>query len=1545
MCMRLLVTVRGPDVVRTFSFDETTQSILWIGLALPVDPAHALAHVQAEQEGAVIRPAAHTTLVVPSGSATLTDAVRVRRGQSLLLGLRCAKAGITASVFVRPAVSAGATYGRVCLSHDAQWTIGRDKDTGFWYANRLVSGRHARMAYDAGAFVVEDLGSGNGTFVNGMALPPHQPRWLVPGDVVQVVDLTLMAGGGFLLVNRPDGFRIQASISSILASKTLAMRCTEEGANEETELPTFYPAPRLSRSVQPLVLSVDDPPARSETDGPSALMQLAPSFLMSMASVFMFANGMSGIAAGGSVLQALPSLSMAVAMVAGCLIMPAASRSLERRRQIAKEAQRARLYVSYLDSIETRLAEEAKNQTKVLEERHRPVDELLQRAEQLSPLLMSHAVTHDDFLQLRVGVGDMPLMAEIAWPQRRFSLVSDPLLERVERLANDPPSLKDVPLSFDMARHFVSGVVGDHGVVWEFLRGLMVQICALYSYHEVKIVLMAHRQDNREWESLTSLWHFHDVLCGHRHVVLSVEGLAREDNMLVHELSERQRHQKKVPGDYGVYYVVVCANEALARRSEAVRALLALRENKGFSVVFAGSELHDLPRECAYIVDLSSGAGALEDVHAQKYRGEHMPSRGACMFERADVRKTLLRFSPDILVPREGARSFALGMARARLDDASRRLSMPDSLGFLELFWVGNVAHLNVGQRWAEHDASRSLMAPVGTDAHGEVAGINLHEDAQGPHALIAGTTGSGKSEFIVTYVLSLAVNYAPDEVAFVLIDYKGGGLAGAFCNEHHRLPHLAGVITNLDGSAIKRALVSLQSELLRRQALLAQARDATGEATMDIHKYLSLYREGMVGEPLPHLFVIADEFAELKQQEPEFMDELVSAARIGRSLGVHLVLATQKPSGVVDDQIWSNARLKVSLKVSDVSDSREMIGKDDAADLTRPGQFLMLVGHNECFVEGQAAYAGSSYVPQDDYEPRKDTSVELIDAEGTVLASLRPPSPASVRQESETNAVLAQIEGVARSAGKCARPLWLEPVPPMVTLADMEKRYQTMGLEGLTCVVGEIDDPARQRQDLYALDLIQAGNVLLYGTQASDVEGLMCAMLLSLAKAYGSDELWMYLLDLGDGTLATLGVLPHVGGMALSDDDERIRNLFGMLEDEMRSRRGAFAARGVLGDPCDEREGCRPPRMVVSIANIGVLGELYPDLEERLVAMTRDAPRYGIHIMATAAAVNDVRLRLRSNFGAQVPTMLNDPSDYLSIVGSLGGVVPPHLPRRGLVRVGEALLEFQGVSIARTPNEASAVVAGVEAASRRRGGACPRPIPQLPERVIASHVVPLVGPTRFPVGFAKRGADPLALEVSAARPLLVLGSDTDALGAYLRGVAETLACTRGLSWRLLDMHKVLGIEGGTSVLTRQEEVESLARDLHDGVCDVDVVVLCGVVRIISSLQDAASQSLRSFLATMTNERTAGPALVLVSEEWRLKSTYEPWQKAVTASGDGIWVGNGFGDQSILRHSQPLTEFRRPTRQTDGFVCRRGIVTAVRLVQPTEGADDARERW
>ena len=1538
----LLVTLWNERSIKNFSFDRGSQSIQYVGFDDVTNSENALACIELVDGRVVAKPEGDSLLYSPTAVDLPVCSVVLDGNTPIVLGVRPQGSGGLASIFVRPAMTGIGRYGRMRFRYDGEFLIGRSHECAICYRSSFVSARHARLAYSEGLLSIEDLGSRNGTFVNGEKLSGHQPRWLKPGETVQILDFIIMAARGFVHVNRPEDLSMRSGAlvdGSELREDSVAWEIPKTPSTRRhvslatgSPLPAFYPAPRLARSVHAFALRVDAPPQRGTSQDTPALLQMGPSFLMGLTSVFMAINCMSTLLGGGQVLQTLPTLAMSFGMLGGSVIWPIISRLYNRRRDAIRESRRCQSYMAYLDSVESRLQAEADAQAIVFQENRLSVETLLSRAAERSALLMNRTSEHEDFMDLRVGVGDCELKADITWPTGGFAITEDPMLGKAERLALSPPSLHDVPLCFNPMRNRITGILGERRIVWEFLRGLLVQVCALYSYHEVKIVLVSDVGEHEEWAFLASLEHACQGDDGQRLVALTDTGMLALDMLLEREF-DVSKTDERCETDATTRYLVVCANAKLAKRSSVVARIRGGRTRETAMLVYVGGELSELPRECNYIIDLSPDGG-------RRLGMEHVPAvletcdadERAWMFDRTDVFGTLRTFTPDIMVTQKTADSFALHMARVRLEDSSGRGSMPESLGFLEMYGVGNVSHLNVLQRWADGDASRSLQAMVGMDDRGERAFLDLHEDVHGPHGLIAGTTGSGKSEFIITYILSLCASYAPDEVAFVIIDYKGGGLAGAFHNEQHHLPHLAGTITNLDGSSIGRSLVSIKSELKRRQRAFNDAREATGEATMDIYKYLACYRQGILSEPMPYLIIIADEFAELKQQEPEFMDELVSAARIGRSLGVHLVLATQKPTGVVDDQIWSNARLKISLKVADATDSREMIRRDDAARLTRPGEFMLLVGYDESFWSGQAAYAGMPYTPKERFEPRRDDAVELLDAEGETVARLKPRRTAQKQTTSELNAVLEQVERASRASGKQARRLWLDPLPAQVSLMDLRQRYGSWEDGVLTCVVGEADDPGNQRRFLYGLDLAQVGNVVLYGSQSSGVERLLVAMALSMTMEHGSDELWLYGLDFGEGRLRLLRRLGNTGDVVSAGDDEGLDTFFRLLEEEVSRRRSRASSLYEREDDRSEANDCSEPRIVVCVANFASLMDLHAEFEDRLASITRDAPRHGIHFLVTATSANAVRMRLRANFGAHIPTMLNDAGDYISILGSLGGVVPPQQERRGLVRIGKSLYEFQGASIGKADEDVDGLLdmlarGACDVASKR-----PVSIPRLPQRVHAEHMMDAASAKRLPVGYAKVGVEPLCIDLRKSPCVTVLGNDADSLACYVRGMYETLSRWPGATYTFVDPWGLLGLTDDSRVLDSMDAVTAFAKGISHVSAEEGILVFTNAVQMLESLDAETSARLKDYITRVANSGVG--LLVVVTEYWRTKALYEDWYRAVSVHGSGVWVGGGFADQTAYSYARQLPEYRRQVAESDGFAVMGGEVTPVRLVGP-----------
>ncbi len=592
--------------------------------------------------------------------------------------------------------------------------------------------------------------------------------------------------------------------------------------------------------------------------------------------------------------------------------------------------------------------------------------------------------------------------------QRKFTLDDDDLQEIMLAAAEEPRTLDDVPVGLSLVEHPVLGVIGDRPKARELVGGIVTQLVALHGYDELKLIFIVDPAEAEDWEFARWLPHTWSDDRASRFVATNPEDLRRLAAVLEPELARREEmRQEEDPADVSPHYVVFALDKELAGKSDFIARILGQKTPLGFYVVALYDELHKLPRECRAVIEVGA--------------------EGTRLYDKQDTTGAFRAVRSDIAVAND-ARQLAIRLANTHLDTMTSAFVLPGMLSFLELYGVGKVEHLNPLARWRESNPVVSLEAAVGVGANGELLLLDVHEKRHGPHGLIAGMTGSGKSEFIMTYILSLAVNYDPEEVAFVLIDYKGGGMANALGG----LPHIAGTVTNLDGAAINRSLVSIQSELKRRQAIFNEAGVATETSNLDIYKYQSLYRDGVVSEPLPHLLIVSDEFAELKSQQPEFMSQLVSAARIGRSLGVHLILATQKPSGVVDDQIWSNSRFRVCLKVQEKADSMEVIKRPDAAALQATGRFYMQVGFDELFEMGQSAWAGAPYHPTDRVEKTYDDGVVLIDDIGQPLRQARLDRRRGLRRNppKQLDEIVKHLVEVAAGEGMKTRPLWLEPIP-----------------------------------------------------------------------------------------------------------------------------------------------------------------------------------------------------------------------------------------------------------------------------------------------------------------------------------------------------------------------------------------------------------------------------------------------------------------------------------------------------------------------------------
>ncbi len=589
-------------------------------------------------------------------------------------------------------------------------------------------------------------------------------------------------------------------------------------------------------------------------------------------------------------------------------------------------------------------------------------------------------------------------------------------------------------------------------------------------------------------------------------------------------------------------------------------------------------------------------------------------------------------------IPEKLCRSFAAQLSAMSSSDGNTA-AIPKSVSLGELLsdrtasLTGEKLTRIIAKNYEKFDVTVSIGAPIGRSSQGKVTVLDIHEKASGPHGLIAGTTGSGKSELLTTVILSYAARFPPDKLSFFLIDYKGGGMSNLFSD----LPHLAGAVSNLSAAESRRAMIALRSENLKRQRIFAEC------GVNNINDYTRLYDAGKVIRALPHVVIIVDEFAELRREEPEFMDSLISVSQTGRSLGMHLILATQKPAGVIDDRIRGNSRFRIALRLVDAADSADMIGTKDAAEIRECGRAILQAGNNEIYEEFMSAYAmakvnsarGSILIFED------------VLFEKEIGLNNTPETFADGSEKTWYDLTMEAVRDAcsARKVQRC-EPLWLPPLPEEIRDDEAFALF---------------DDPYMQRYEKVVYDPEKTGHMLVIGRSGSGKSTLLMTVLQRITQ-----ECAVYIADPGGGRLRELSGQPFCGGY-VSDDAENTERMLMFVNDELNHRRKRSA-------------GHSPPWVLV-----------LDDLDEIRKACDTEASEWISNILAFGAKEGVFVLASSRTMGtglaAHFDTILflgeNDPFNVSAALKVAARDVPKIRddPGRGIGLLDGRVLEFQTVN------------------------------------------------------------------------------------------------------------------------------------------------------------------------------------------------------------------------------------------------------------------------
>jgi S-DNA-T family DNA segregation ATPase FtsK/SpoIIIE len=1043
-------------------------------------------------------------------------------------------------------------------------------------------------------------------------------------------------------------------------------------------------------------------------------------------------------------------------------------------RKIKLNGQR-RDYLRYLGQVRSKVRRAAAAQREALEwaspdPRALPallIDPELRRIWERRP-------SGEDFGNVRIGTGTHRLSVRLVAPETKPVEDLDPLCAgALRRFVRAHGSVPQLPVGISLRSFARIAPTGDPEIVYGMLRAMIAQLAVFHSPDDVRISVCASRDAIRSWQWIKWLPHnMHPTeFDAAGPVRLMAPSLPQLELMLGGDIADRAQFSPGRSAALPLHVVIVDGGEGLA-----------------------DSRLGSDGADGAVVIDLTPAVTAPGAATAPTLRLD-VTSGGTEMLSRdrtgAEVRSPI--GVPDQLSLAEAdalARQLAPlrpGVGGPADDPLAADTTLTSLLG------IPSPLMLDVPTLWRTRPPRSRLRVPIGTDADGQPVELDIKESAQGgmgPHGLIIGATGSGKSELLRTLVLGLALTHPSDVLNFVLVDFKGGATFLGL----DQLAHVSAVITNLADELplVDRMRDALHGELVRRQELL---RTAGNYASMRDYAKAA---EKAGFPPVPTLFVVIDEFSELLSARPEFIDLFVMIGRLGRSLGVHLLLASQRLEEGKLRGLDTHLSYRIGLRTFSAAESRVVLGVPDAYELPpKPGSGYLkfdtgsMTRFKAAYVSGPAA-TGPAHPPQ-----RQAPPVIVPYGPGYIRpAAGEAAAPAEDRvapADSLLDVVVTQLAG----HGTAAHQIWLPPldVPPTLDqllppLSITQQHGCTVDNEewrGRLCAVtGIVDRPFEQRCDPLWVDLsAAAGHAAVVGAPRSGKSTMLRTLICSLALLHTPRQVQFYCLDFGGGSLSGLARLPHVGGVATRLEDTRVRRTVAEVQGLLTRREREFAEQGIESISAHRRmlasgeaagDGFGDVFLVVD--GWLTLRQDFEQLEQAITAIAARGLGYGVHVLAAAGKWSEFRPAIRDLFGTRLELRLGDPYES-EIDRRLAMNVPEASPGRGITREGRQFL----TALPRVDGQPAAddLGEGVRKLAETVATAWPgEPAPRvrlLPEVLPVSALPPAAQTgTRIPFGVDESTLSPVLLDFGADAHFLVFGDTECGKSNLLRLIAESVA-------------------------------------------------------------------------------------------------------------------------------------------------------------------------
>lgn len=1395
------------------------------------------------------------------------------------------------------------TYKKYLVDNDVTIKIGSSIDNNICFDSYGVDEQHAKIEYNNGNYYIVDNNSRLGTYVNNIRVRYQQK--LTNGDLIFITGLKiiiLMENDKLLfIINNPnDTISIDDTYFKEKKVKKVYSNVYDD-ATEKDEInfddlykyeDYFHKKSRKKKEINKIKIHIDPPPEINRTI--PFIYHLIPMFtiliILLLIGICITVNHQLTISAF------VFCLIILIVMFSWYLIL--------NKKYIENEDNKKNKYIDYVKSKQNQIKEQMEEERQILLENNLSIDKCQKTIMKHKPFLWERKLNDKDFLNVNLGEGTLPVNIQIDYHSDHVDTDDEILTGIINELNNDYKYINNAPVILNLIKNYIIGLYGSKKLNKKYIDRLILQLISYHSYDNLKIIILTTKNNESSWDYLKILPHNWNNDKSIRFFATTEEEITNVCNFLNKEFKINA-----AGGTIDHHNLIITDNFKNIRNYELISNILNSNQNYGFEFIALCDNISNLPKECISYIEVSEKESILYNDNISFEIDFDTPIN---MYECC---KELANIPLDI----------------------NTSIKVPLEYDFLEMFNVGTVEQLNSINRWNYNNPSLSLKTAIGIGNNEEKILLDIHERMYGPNGIVAGSSGSGKTNFLITYILSMAVNYHPNEVQFVLVDQENGELVNTFDNKELciKLPHLVGTITDYNTNELKRVLLALKLELQRRKDIFNNIKDYVVDSNMDIYKYQSLYRQHKVKENLSHLIIIVDKYEELKYTNPKFLQYLNNLVRIGRLYGFHIIYSS---SDYVEDQIYSNSRFKINLNMKDglerVSDVKE------SYLLNKSGRFYLQVG-NDITTIGLTAFSKGKYYPNVKYKKEINTSLDFVDNIGFIYKSKdKNQRLIENAQGNILNNTLVYLDKIKNDEKIIVNELWLNNIPNIITVSSLIKKYKNNDTS-IKPIIGEYDDPYNKKQDVLRLDILK-NNAIVYSINHKEL--VLNSILTSSIKEYTPIDLNYYILDLDKELLGSFTESPLVGNVIYNGEDDKIKRLFNYLYSKIEERKKVFSIYGDI-ETYNNTNELKVPILCVMINNIGLFINTYSIYKDKLVELLKIGHKYGISFVFTSSSPKDIDLSIKQNIDI-IYSLDISKEDSLAIYNIDDFEKAKEINGRGLVKNDTNIYEFQTAFVDNNYKEEYEHIRKICTDYSTKYKVKASSIPTLPNRITFKDVKKdMASINELIIGYNTNDLSIVKYDFTKAVNIIT-GNNIKSICNFVSPLIKQFSAIDKSDIIVIDASGENFIKNSTNIKLVNNSfnsnfinLEKFINEYYEKYLSASIksttrctnIFICGIDNFINQLS-SDNQSRLQLLFKKIKEINVINLIIIDSIDNIEKYETNLWYNLVDNT-DGIWVGNGIVNQFSIRINEITKELCDDIPNNFCYVIKKGETTLVQYIE------------